>query len=189
MVFLHKILLASLAMVAPLAAQITSAQVVDKLDMMTQKSQDMQRLAQRPGRLGGLLGIGLIALDQIVTDLNDIGNMASSIASQMQSMPLMPAGPESKTMVNGFTEFTDSFMPVLYFFRDLDEPLPFLDVMKLPVADALKHAGTGVSSMGVTFIENLPSEIVELQGKSDLVQNFLRDSLQFWTSPDDQAIP
>jgi hypothetical protein len=111
MVSFHKILIASLALVAPIATQATPAQVVDNINSLTRKSQALQAPAQSISIINGpLILIGQGPFPQIIVGFTDIVSTATSAIASMQGMPSVPAGAQSDAIFNAFREVSCMIM-------------------------------------------------------------------------------
>lgn len=110
MVSFHKIIVASLAVLAPIVAQTTPAQVVSNIQMITQKSQALQAPAQSITIINGpLIIIGQGPFPQIIAGFTDIVTTVTVALSQMQGMPPVPAGSQSDAIFDAFREVSMDF--------------------------------------------------------------------------------
>ena len=92
-------------MVAPIAAAITPAQVVDNIKMVTQKSQALQAPAQSITIINGpLIVVGLGPFPPIIAGFTDIVSTVTTAIAQMQGNPKVPAGPQSDAIYDAFRE-------------------------------------------------------------------------------------
>jgi hypothetical protein len=87
------------------AAQLTPAQVVSNIQMITQKSQALQAPAQSITIVNGpLILIGQGPFPQIITGFTDIVSTAVTAIQQMQNMPPVAAGADSDKIFEAFRE-------------------------------------------------------------------------------------
>lgn len=94
-----------MAMAVPVIAQITPAQVVKNINMITQKSQALQAPAQSITIINGpLVIIGQGPFPQIITGFTDIVSTAVTAIGQMQGMEPVPAGQPSDEIFDAFRE-------------------------------------------------------------------------------------
>jgi hypothetical protein len=108
MVAFGKIFTSAMAMAVPVVAQLTPAQVVSNINMITQKSQALQAPAQSITIINGpLIIIGQGPFPQIITGFVDIVSTATTAIAQMQGMAPVPAGQPSDDIFNAFREVID----------------------------------------------------------------------------------
>jgi hypothetical protein len=105
MVSFRNLFTAVVALSAPIAAQVTPAQVVSNIQMLTSKSQALQGPAQSISIINGpLIVIGLGPFPQIITGFTDIVTTATTAIAQMQGMAPVPAGQQSDAIFDAFRE-------------------------------------------------------------------------------------
>jgi len=105
MVAFRNIITAALALAAPIAAQATPAQVVENINLLTEKSQALQKPAQSIDLINGpLIVVGLGPFPQIITGFTDIVTTTTTALAQMKGMPAVPAGAESDAIFDAFRE-------------------------------------------------------------------------------------
>jgi hypothetical protein len=105
MVSFRTLLTTALALSAPIAAQLTPAQVVSNIQMITQKSQALQAPAQSITIINGpLIIIGQGPFPEIIRGFTDIVSTATTAIAQMQGMPPVPAGANADNIFNAFRE-------------------------------------------------------------------------------------
>jgi hypothetical protein len=105
MVSLRNILTSALALSVPIAAQLTPAQVVQNIQMITQKSQALQAPATSITIINGpLIIIGQGPFPQIITGFVDIVSTATTAIAQMQGMARVPAGADADKIFEAFRE-------------------------------------------------------------------------------------
>lgn len=110
MVSFTKALIASLAMVAPIVAQTTPAQVVDNIKMVTQKSQALQAPAQSITIINGpLIVVGQGPFPQIIAGFTDIVSTVTTALAQMDGMAKVPAGQQSDAIFDAFREVSRTY--------------------------------------------------------------------------------
>jgi hypothetical protein len=108
MVAFGKILTSAMAMAVPVIAQLTPAQVVSNINMITQKSQALQAPAQSITIINGpLIIIGQGPFPQIIAGFTDIVSTATTAIAQMQGMAPVPAGQPSDDIFDAFREVRD----------------------------------------------------------------------------------
>ncbi len=116
MVALGKVLISAMALVAPIIAQTTPAQVVDNIKMLTQKSQALQAPAQSITIINGpLILVGQGPFPQIIAGFTDIVITATTAVSQMQGMPPVPAGAASDAIFEAFREVSQVHISIALF--------------------------------------------------------------------------
>lgn len=105
MVAFTKLLTSTLALAAPIVAQLTPAQVVTNIQLLTQKSQALQAPAQSITLINGpLILIGQGPFPRIITGFTDIVSTATTAITQMHNMPPVPAGAQSTAVFEAFRE-------------------------------------------------------------------------------------
>jgi hypothetical protein len=105
MVSFRTLFTAAVAFSAPIMAQITPAQVVSNIQMITQKSQALQAPAQSITLVNTpLILIGQGPFPQIITGFTDIVSTATTAIAQMQGMPTVAAGADADAIFNAFRE-------------------------------------------------------------------------------------
>lgn len=105
MVAFGKIFTSAMALAVPVLAQITPAQVVSNINMITQKSQALQAPAQSITIINGpLIIVGQGPFPEIIRGFVDIVSTATTAISQMQGMEPVPAGQPSDAIFNAFRE-------------------------------------------------------------------------------------
>jgi hypothetical protein len=105
MVSFRNFFTAAVALSVPVAAQLSPAQVVSNIRMLTQKSQALQAPAQSITIINGpLIIIGQGPFPQIIVGFTDIVTTATTSIAQMQGMPPVPAGADSDAIFDAFRE-------------------------------------------------------------------------------------
>jgi hypothetical protein len=105
MVSFRAILTSTLALSVPIAAQITPAQVIQNIQMITQKSQALQGPSQSINLINGpLVLVGQGPFPQIITGFVDIVSTATTAIAQRQGMAPVPAGPDADKIFESFRE-------------------------------------------------------------------------------------
>jgi hypothetical protein len=95
------------------AAQLTPAQIVSNIQLITQKSQALQAPAQSISLVNGpLILIGQGPFPQIIVGFTDIVSTATTAIAQMQGMANVAAGADSDKVFDAFREV--SFSPSTY---------------------------------------------------------------------------
>lgn len=110
MVSFQRIVAAAIAACAvPVIAQTTPAQVVQNINIITQKSQALQAPAQSITIINGpLIIVGQGPFPQIIRGFADIVSTATTSLAQMQGMPPVPAGAQSDAIFDAFREVSRS---------------------------------------------------------------------------------
>jgi hypothetical protein len=105
MVSLRNILTSALALSVPIAAQLTPAQAVQNIQVITQKSQALQAPATSITIINGpLIIIGQGPFPQIIAGFVDIVSTATTAIAQMQGMARVPAGADADKIFEAFRE-------------------------------------------------------------------------------------
>lgn len=105
MVAFGKVLTSAVAMIVPIMAQITPAQVVQNINMIAQKSQALQAPARSITVINGpLIIIGQGPFPQIIAGFTDIVSTTATAIAQMQDMEPVPAGQPSDQIFDAFRD-------------------------------------------------------------------------------------
>lgn len=167
MVSFHKILIATLAVIAPITAQTTPAQVVSNIRMLTQKSQALQAPAQSITIINGpLIVIGQGPFPPIIAGFTDIVSTATTALAQMQGMPKVPAGTDASAIFDAFREFVrvhQALLNILIGKAGLFTTIPFIGQ---PVAAVLKQVENVVDTIAFQLIDTVESRAADLQNQA-----------------------
>ncbi|KAG9188327.1 hypothetical protein G6011_02250 [Alternaria panax] len=179
MVSLRNLFTAAVALSAPIAAQITPAQVVDNIRALTQKSQALQAPAQSISLVNGpLILVGQGPFPQIITGFTDIVTTATVAINQMQGMPPVAAGEPSDAIFEAFREFVrvhQVLLNILIGKAGLFETVPFIGA---PVAAVLRQVEKIVDTIAFALIDNVQSRASDIQSQASSLGGTLDTCIQ-----------
>lgn len=105
MVAIQNLFTAALALATPIAAAITSTQMVDNIKMITTKSQALQAPAQSITIINSpLIVIGQGPFPPIIAGFTDIISTVTTAIAQMEGSSRVPAGAQSDAIFDAFRE-------------------------------------------------------------------------------------
>jgi len=161
------ILTTALALAAPITAQLTPAQVVSNIQILTQKSQALQAPAQSITIVNGpLIIIGQGPFPTIIQGFADIVSTATTAITQMQSMPPVAAGQPSDAIFDAFREFVrvhQVLLNILIGKAGLFTTVPFIGQ---PVAAVLRQVENVVDTIAFELIDTVQSRATDLQNQA-----------------------
>jgi len=179
MVSFRNFFTAAVALSVPIAAQITPAQVVSNIRMVTQKSQALQAPAQSITIINGpLIVIGQGPFPQIIAGFADIVSTATTAISQMQGMPPVPAGADSDAIFDAFREFVrvhQVLLNILIGKAGLFQTVPFIGQ---PVAAVLRQVESVVDTIAFGLIDTVESRASDLQSQAQSLSGTLTVCIQ-----------
>ncbi|KAJ4331154.1 hypothetical protein N0V87_009382 [Didymella glomerata] len=179
MVAFGKIFTSAMAMAVPVVAQLTPAQVVSNINMITQKSQALQAPAQSITIINGpLIIIGQGPFPQIITGFVDIVSTATTAIAQMQGMAPVPAGQPSDDIFNAFREFVrvhQALLNILIGKAGLFQTVPFIGQ---PVAAVLRQIENVVDTIAFGLIDTVESRASDLQAQANSLSGSLDVCIQ-----------
>ncbi|KAF3042102.1 hypothetical protein E8E12_002691 [Didymella heteroderae] len=179
MVAFGKIFASAMALAVPVIAQITPAQVVSNINMITQKSQALQAPAQSITIINGpLIIIGQGPFPQIITGFVDIVSTASTAIAQMQGMEPVPAGQPSDQIFDAFREFVrvhQALLNILIGKAGLFNTVPFIGQ---PVAAVLRQIENVVDTIAFSLIDAVQSRASDLQAQAQSLSGSLDVCIQ-----------
>lgn len=174
MVSFRNFFTAAVALSVPIAAQITPAQVVSNIRMVTQKSQALQAPAQSITIINGpLIVIGQGPFPQIIAGFTDIVSTATTAISQMQGMPPVPAGADSDAIFDAFREFVrvhQALLNILIGKAGLFNTVPFIGQ---PLAAVLRQIENVVDTIAFMLIDAVESRASDLQNQANSLDGTL----------------
>ena len=174
MVSFRNFFTAAVALSVPIAAQITPAQVVSNIRMVTQKSQALQAPAQSITIINGpLIVIGQGPFPQIITGFTDIVSTATTAIAQMQGMPPVPAGADSDAIFDAFREFVrvhQALLNILIGKAGLFQTVPFIGQ---PLAAVLRQIENVVDTIAFGLIDAVESRASDLQREANSLDGTL----------------
>ncbi|EHK97582.1 UVI-1h [Glarea lozoyensis ATCC 20868] len=160
-------ILAAMALSIPVIAQTTPAQVVQNIQLITQKSQALQTPAQTINILNGpLILIGQGPYPQIIVGFTDIVTTATTALAQMKGMAPVPAGAESDAIFNAFREFVrvhQVLLNILIGKAGLFQTVPFIGQ---PIAAVLRQIEGVVDTVAFALIDSVQSRATDLQSQA-----------------------
>ncbi|CBX98951.1 hypothetical protein IAQ61_007440 [Plenodomus lingam] len=167
MVAFKNIFIASMALVAPIAAQLTPTQVTANINMLTQKSQALQGPAQSISILNGpLILIGQGPFPQIIQGFADIVSTATASVQQMQGMQPVAAGADSDAIFNAFREFVrvhQALLNILIGKAGLFSTVPFIGQ---PISAVLRQVEGIVDTIAFSLIDSVQSRATDIQAQA-----------------------
>ncbi|KAJ4400327.1 hypothetical protein N0V91_008786 [Didymella pomorum] len=174
MVAFGKILTSAMAMAVPVIAQLTPAQVVSNINMITQKSQALQAPAQSITIINGpLIIIGQGPFPQIIAGFTDIVSTATTAIAQMQGMAPVPAGQPSDDIFDAFREFVrvhQALLNILIGKAGLFQTVPFIGQ---PIAAVLRQIENVVDTIAFGLIDQVQSRASDLQSQANSLDGSL----------------
>ncbi|KAH7345969.1 hypothetical protein BKA66DRAFT_602980 [Pyrenochaeta sp. MPI-SDFR-AT-0127] len=161
------LLTSALALTAPIVAQISPAQVVQNINLLTQKSQALQAPAQSITIVNGpLIIVGLGPFPPLIAGFTDIVSTATTALAQMDGMPPVPSGAQSDAIFDAFREFVcvhQVLFNILIGKAGLFQTVP---IIGQPVAAVLRQIEAIVDTVAFNLIENVQSRSSDLQAQA-----------------------
>jgi len=174
MVSFRNFFTAAVALSVPIAAQLSPAQVVSNIKMLTSKSQALQAPAQSITVINGpLIIIGQGPFPQIIAGFSDIVSTATTAIGQMQGMPPVPAGADSDAIYDAFREFVrvhQVLLNILIGKAGLFNTVPFIGQ---PLAAILRQIENVVDTIAFGLIDAVESRASDLQREANSLDGTL----------------
>ncbi|OHF02680.1 UVI-1 protein [Colletotrichum orchidophilum] len=159
--------------------QTTPAQVVQNINMVTQKSNALIAPAQKIDIVSGpLIIVGQGPFPQIIAGFVDIVTTVSTALTQMQGMPAVPAGAQSDAIFEAFRDFVrvhQALLNVLIGKAGLFSTVPLIGQ---PVAAVLRQVENVVDVSLAPHIFLMKSVWLTLMGAFKSVAFALIDAVQ-----------
>ncbi|KAF3046211.1 hypothetical protein E8E11_009286 [Didymella keratinophila] len=179
MVAFGKIFTSAMAMAVPVIAQLTPAQVVSNINMITQKSEALQAPAQNITIINGpLIIVGQGPFPQIIAGFVDIVSTATTAIAQMQGMAPVPAGQPSDDIFDAFREFVrvhQALLNILIGKAGLFQTVPFIGQ---PVAAVIRQIENVVDTIAFGLIDAVESRTSDLQAQANSLSGSLDVCIQ-----------
>ncbi|KAF2998488.1 hypothetical protein E8E13_003103 [Curvularia kusanoi] len=175
MVAFGKIFASAMALAVPALAQLTPAQVVSNINMITQKSQALQAPAQSITIVNGpLIVIGQGPFPQIIAGFTDIVSTATTAISQMQGMDPVPAGQPSDAIFDAFREFVRVHQALLNILIGKAGLFNTVPIVGQPVAAVLRQIENVVDTIAFGLIDQVESRAADLQAQAQTLDGTLQ---------------
>ncbi|KAI1858562.1 hypothetical protein JX265_010655 [Neoarthrinium moseri] len=177
--FASKIISVALSLFATSALAITPADVVNNINMLTEKSQALQAPAQSLTIVNGPLVVaGQGPFPQIITGFTDIVSTGSAALASMQGMEPIPAGTESDDVFDAFREFVrihQQLLNILIGKAGLFQTVPFIGA---PVAAVLRQIEAIVDTLAFALIDQVESRATDLQNQAGSLGMTVQTAIQ-----------
>ncbi|KAF3027932.1 hypothetical protein E8E12_000129 [Didymella heteroderae] len=178
MVAFRKLFASAMALAVPVIAQITPAQIVSNIQLITQKSQALQAPAQSISIINGpLIVIGQGPFPEIIRGLSDIVITGTNAISQMQGTPAVVPGADSDAIYNAFREFVrvhQTLLNVLIGKAGLLNTVPYIGQ---PMSLVLRQVESVVDTIAFSLIDTVQSRTSDLQGQAASLDGSLQTAI------------
>ncbi|KAL1794868.1 hypothetical protein ACET3X_006684 [Alternaria dauci] len=186
MVSFRNLFTAAMALSVPVTAQLTAAQIVNNIQMLTSKSQALQAPAQSITILNGpLIVIGQGPFPQIIAGFADIVSTATTAIAQMQGTSPVSAGADADNIFNAFREMADNekqfvrvhqvLLNILIGKAGLFSTVPFIGQ---PVAAVLRQIEAVVDTIAFGLIDLVESRSSDLTTQANSLSGTLTICIQ-----------
>ncbi|PVH68622.1 hypothetical protein DL98DRAFT_522641 [Cadophora sp. DSE1049] len=173
---------AAIALTVPVMAQTIPAQVVNNIEMLTQKSQALQGPAQSINIINGpLIIIGQGPFPQIILGFTDIVSTTTAALSQMNGMTPVPAGAQSDAIFDAFREFVRVHQVLLNILIGKAGLFSTVPLIGEPVAAVLRQIENIVDTVAFALIDSVQSRATDLQNQAGSLDGTLTTAINSYS--------